>query len=503
MGIFILILYWLGWHIGIYAMLRKAGVPASKAIIPIYNTWELVRLCGISKIWFWLQLVPILGQFVSLWLTIIFVMHFKRVSLLDHSLAVLVPFVYLPYLGFTENGKWHGANALVHYHKSASREWIDAAVFAVVAATLIRTFIFEAYVIPTESMEKTLLVNDFLFVDKITYGARIPQTPLSFPFVHNTMPGSVTTPSYTKLIQLDYQRLPKLRTIERNDVVVFNFPAGDTIINLPEFGSKIPYYDVLRSAEYNGNREKLQNDYPILVHPMDKTDNYIKRCVAIPGDLIQVKSSALWVNGKPAYVAPGAQTEYLVQTDGHSFSEEYIVDSLGININEATADFGLVEGMPNTYKINMTASAAANLRNFPWVKSVHAFVEDMVGYTFPNDVAHFPWTVDNFGPLRIPKKGDVIALNDSTIELYRRLITSYEHNQLEQKNGQFFVNGKLAHDYTIQQNYYWMMGDNRHRSQDSRFWGFVPETHIVGRAALIWFSYDKSIRWKRLFKLIK
>ena len=211
------ILYWLGWHLGIYAMLKKAGVPANKAIIPIYNTWEVVKLCGIPKFWFWIQLIPVLGQFVTLWISIIFVMHFKRVSLLDHTLTVLVPFIYLPYLGFTDKGVWHGEKALAHYHKSGAREWIDAAVFAVVAATLIRTFIFEAYVIPSESMEKTLLVNDFLFVDKITYGARIPQTPLSLPFVHNTMPGSITTPSYTKLIQLDYQRLPAIRKIKRND----------------------------------------------------------------------------------------------------------------------------------------------------------------------------------------------------------------------------------------------------------------------------------------------
>jgi signal peptidase I len=192
MGIAFLIIFWLGWHIGMYSMLLKAGVAKSKAIIPIYNTWEVVRLCGIPKIWFWLQLIPILGQFISLWISIIFVMHFKKVNVIQHTLTVFVPFIYLPYIGFSANEKWHGAQALVHYHKPASREWIDAAVFAVVAATLIRTFLFEAYVIPTESMEKTLLVNDFLFVDKVTYGARVPQTPISFPFVHNTLPGART-----------------------------------------------------------------------------------------------------------------------------------------------------------------------------------------------------------------------------------------------------------------------------------------------------------------------
>jgi signal peptidase I len=503
MGMILFILYWLGWHIGIYAMLKKAGVPANKAIIPIYNTWELVKLCGIPTFWFWIQLIPVLGQFVSLWISIIFVMHYKRVSLLDHTLTVLVPFIYLPYLGFTDKGVWYGEKALTHYHKSGAREWIDAAVFAVVAATLIRTFIFEAYVIPSESMEKTLLVNDFLFVDKVTYGARIPQTPLSFPFVHNTMPGSITTPSYTKLIQLDYQRLPAIRKIKRNDIVVFNFPAGDTIINLPEFGSKIPYYDVLRSAEYNGDREKLKVDYPLLVHPMDKTDNYIKRCVGIPGDVLEIKNGVLWVNQSPALVTPAAQTEYLVETNGQNFTEDFINDSIGISTTEATADFSLVEGAINTFRINMTAEAANKVRRLPQVKSVQLSVDQNIGYTFPNDVTHAPWTIDHYGPIRIPKKGDKVALNDATIEIYRRLITAYENNRLEKINGQYMLNGQPASTYTIQQDYYWMMGDNRHRSQDSRFWGFVPETHIVGKAGIIWFSYDKSIRWNRIFNLIK
>jgi len=503
MGFLFLIIFWLGWHIGIYSMLKKAGIDNTKAIIPIYNTWEVVKLCNIPKIWFWIQLIPILGQFVSLWISIIFVMHFKKVNLIQHALTVFVPFIYLPYIGFSNDAKWYGDAALVHYHKPASREWIDAAVFAVVAATLIRTFIFEAYVIPTESMEKTLLVNDFLFVDKITFGARVPQTPISFPFVHNTMPGAPTTPSYVKWVQLDYNRLPKIRDINRNDVVVFNFPAGDTIINDPDYGSKNPYYDVLRSPEFNGDREKLKAQFPILVHPIDKTDNYIKRCVGLPGDLLQVKESQLWINGQLAFVAPNAQTEYIVVTNGNAIPEDFVEDSLGLSTMEATNDFRIIDGKANTYLINMTAAAAASLRKIPQVLSVTNYVENTVGYTFPNDVAHFPFSVDNFGPIRIPKKDDIVNLNDSTIELYRRLITNYEHNTLDKVNGQYLLNGKPATTYTVKQNYYWMMGDNRHRSQDSRYWGYVPETHIVGRAALIWFSYSKSIRWSRLFNRIK
>jgi signal peptidase I len=503
MGIALLIIYWLGWHIGVYALLKKAGVENTKALIPIYNTWLVVKLSKINPIWFWIQLIPIVGQFVTLWIGIIFVMQFKKVNFIQHTLAVLVPFIYLPYLGYSATTKWYGPEALVHYHKPVTREWLDAAVFAVVAATLIRTFLFEAYVIPTESMEKTLLVNDFLFVDKLTYGARIPQTPLSFPFVHNTLPGSVTTPSYLEWIKLDYARLPKLRDINRNDVVVFNFPAGDTIINLPEFGSKVPYYDVLRSPEFNGDRVKLQTEFPIMVHPIDKTDNYIKRCVGIPGDVIQIKEGQLWVNGSPAFTAPNAQTEYIVLTDGKPIPEDYIQDSIGINGMEASADFQVMPETPNTFVINMSANAANNLRKLPFIKSVTNYVENRVGITFPNDIVHFPWTMDNFGAIRIPKKGDVIAINDSTIELYRRLICTYENNSLEKQNGKYVINGQLATNYTVKQNYYWMMGDNRHRSQDSRFWGFVPETHVVGRAALIWFSYAQSVRWNRIFSLIK
>jgi signal peptidase I len=304
-------------------------------------------------------------------------------------------------------------------------------------------------------------------------------------------------------IQLDYKRLPKFREVKRNDVVVFNFPAGDTIINLPDFGSKVPYYDVLRSPEFNGDRNKLQAEFPILVHPIDKTDNYIKRCVGLPGDLIQVKNSQLWVNGSPAFVANKAQTEYNVVTNGKSIPEDYIQDSLGINSTEANADFQVVPDTSNTYLINMTATAADNLKKLPFIKSVNNYVENRVGITFPNDIVHFPWTMDNFGAIRIPKKGDVIAINDSTIELYRRLLCTYDHNSLEKVKGQYVLNGKVTSSYTVKQNYYWMMGDNRHRSQDSRFWGFVPETHIVGRAALIWFSYSKSIRWNRIFSLIK
>ena len=349
-------------------------------------------------------------------------------------------------------------------------------------------------------MEKTLLVNDFLFVNKMSYGARIPQTPLSFPFVHNTMPLSVTTPSYLKWIQVPYTRLPAFADVKRNDPVVFNFPAGDTIINLPEYGSKVPYYDVLRS-QFRGNREMLNAEFPILVHPMDKTDNYIKRCVAVGGDELQVKNAVLYINGQVAFQPDGAQTDYTVTTNKQPFDENFIQTVLGINIEDTKGQMGQLND--TTYVFNLTAEQLGAMKKQPNVLSVNNYVDNTVGSTFPHDEANYPWTIDNYGPISIPQKGKAIELTQQNISIYRRLITVYEGNKLEEKEGKFFINGQEAKQYTPHYNYYWMMGDNRHRSQDSRFWGFVPETHVVGKASLIWFSWEKGPRWKRLFKSIK
>jgi signal peptidase I len=499
MGWIIFILGTIGWHIGVYGMFKKAGIEPWKAFIPFYNTWLMVEKSKIKKVWFWLQFIPIAGQFITIWITIIFVMNFGQFTLLQHAAAVFLPFIYLPYVGFSKDIKWGGPDVVKRYKKSAAREWIDAAVFAVVAATLIRTFIFEAYTIPTESMEKTLLINDFLFVSKMSYGARLPITPISFPFVHNTMPGSATTPSYLKWIQLPYERLPGFTPIKRNYVVVFNVPVGDTIINLPDFGSKQLYYDVLRT-QFNGNRDALFAEYPILVHPFDKTDNYIKRCTGLPGDIIQLKNGVLFVNNQPAYISPSSQIDYLVTTNGQPFNGDFLKDSLDIDINNP--DEIMSDSSTNRFSINLTPEKAALLKKQPNIQSISINTLDVRGQTFPFDDANFPWTPDNFGPLHIPKKGETVTLSPKNIALYRRLITAYEHNTLQENNGTYIINGKQTNNYTFKLNYYWMMGDNRHRSQDSRFWGFVPETHIVGKASLIWFSYDKGPRWNRFFKAI-
>lgn len=499
MGWIIFLVFIIGWHIGLYGMFKKAGLNPVLALIPLYNTWFIVQKTGIRKLWFWLQLIPIAGQFVTIWIIIIWVMHFGKFTLWEHALAVFVPFIYLPYLGFSKDVRYGGPEIMARYRKSPTREWIDAAVFAIVAATIIRTFVFEAYVIPTGSMEKTLMIKDFLFVNKMSYGPRIPQTPLSFPFVHNTMPFTTTVPSYISSVQLPYKRLPGTTEVKRNDVVVFNFPAGDTIINLPEFGSASPYYDILRE-QYHGDREKLFEEYPILVHPMDKTDNYIKRCTAIHGDELYLDKGVLYINGKPALVPEDSQIDYRVETNGTPLSSDFLESELGIEDLSQSDQFKT--GDNNVMYLNMTATEAEKVKKQPNVKSVS--IEPYFKLqVFPYDTANYKWSVDSFGPLKVPAKGETVVLTLKNIAIYRRIINTYEHNTLDESNGKFVINGVATDKYTFKYDYFWMMGDNRHRSQDSRFWGFVPETNIVGKASLIWFSWKDGPRWKRIFKSIR
>ncbi len=504
MGWIYLILWLLGWPIGLYGLFKKAGIAPWKALIPFYNTWCIIEKCEEKKIWFWLQFIPFAGGFIAIWLLIKFVMNFGKFSFTDHFLTVFFPFIYLPYLASDKKTRWIGPEGVANYQKTTVREWIDAAVFAIVAATLIRTFIFEAYVIPSGSMEKTLLINDFLFVNKMSYGPRIPQTPISFPFVHNYMPGSTTTPSYVKWVQLPYYRLPATSEIKRNDVVVFNVPIGDTIINEPGYGSAIPYYDVLREGDqeghiYKGNREALYNDHQMLVHPMDKTDNYIKRCTAISGDTVMLRDGNLFISGKPAFVPPNSQRNYSVTFTSPLTDEQLTHMSTRINQPDSDNEERIQIG-DHKVMLFLREEDIAYLRTQKNIVSIEAIMS--TDPVFPYDAYHH-WTPDNFGPLWIPKKGATLTLTAENIELYRRAIVTYESNTLEQNGNQFVINGKPSNTYTFKYNYYWMMGDNRHRSQDSRYWGMVPETNIVGKASLIWFSYDKGIRWKRIFKGIK
>jgi signal peptidase I len=484
---------------GLSAMFKKAGVPSWKAYVPFYNTYIMQQVAKRPVYWAILQLVPIAGWFITMGIFIEWIKLFGRFSLGAHTLTAFVPFLYFPYVAAHKDTRFIGPDAVKKtYKKSGTREWIDAGVFAIVAATLIRTFVFEAYTIPTSSMEKTLLVNDFLFVSKLSYGPRIPNTPLAMPFVHHTMP-LVGGKSYLEWIKIPYSRW-FASPVKRNDVVVFNFPAGDTLTR--EFDSKQPYYDMVRIY----GRDKVWEDYTILTRPVDKRENYIKRCVAIAGDTIQIKDGLLNVNGQPAFVSPTSATFYNVVTKNRILDEETLKDA-GISLNMADEEIPNQDFIPQQgtgYKINLTLNELAILKKIPGVDSA-TITRDMIneGDVYPYDTARsLRWTADNFGPLWIPAKGATIKLTHNNIALYKRVIHVYENNEWEEKDGKVYINGKEADSYTFKMNYYWMMGDNRHKSQDSRYWGFVPEDHVVGEAWLIWMSWDHGLRWKRLFNRI-
>jgi signal peptidase I len=501
--VFIQLLILLLPAVGLYKMFEKAHVPAWKAFVPLYNTWIMLDLAGRPKYWVFFQLIPVLGWFISMGIFVDFVKTFGKFKLYEHALAALIPVFYFAYIGFNKDDRFLGTEGLKKYKKSSSREWIDAGVFAVVAATLIRTFVFEAYVIPTPSMEKTLLVNDFLFVSKFSYGPRIPNTPLAMPFVHHTMP-LFNMKSYVEWIKIPYTRWFSA-PVQRNDVVVFNFPAGDTVINKEEYQSERPYYDVARAlgnGDINAGRQIILNDpddYPLIIRPVDKQENYIKRCIGISGDTLQIKNQAVYINGHPTSLPDYSETDYIVSTAGQPLDETVMKDEYDVDINNPVE---LQQtSSPSRFQMLLTAGAKEKMLKSGLAKTIVPVI-DSSRLVFPYSPA-YTWTVDNFGPLWIPKKGAVIALTPENYPLYERAIRSYEGNDLELRNGKIFLNGAETSQYTFKMNYYWMMGDNRHQSQDSRYWGFVPEDHVVGEAWIIWMSWNKGVRWSRVFKKIR
>jgi signal peptidase I len=398
-------------------------------------------------------------------------------------------------------------------------EWLDALIFAIVAVSLINIFLFQNYKIPTGSMEKSLLIGDHLYVSKIAFGPRIPNTPLSIPFMQHTIPGSLNK-SYSDLIQWPYKRLAGFNKVRRDDPVVFNFPAGDTVcldmqtvsfyyiirdevnnLKLMDQYAKLP--KKTDNEYYALGREKVLKEHEIVVRPVDKRDNYIKRCVAIAGDTLRIIDGIVYINGQKQKEIPGVQYMYAVQTDGRILNAKKL-QQMGIYESDISYDQGLL-------KVPLTAEMAAELKNNKLVSRIERLMLQKDYYNdqiFPNDV-RYPWNLDQFGPLYIPKKGVTINLSLNNLPFYERIIGYYEHNELKVKDSTIYINNQPATTYTFKMNYYWMMGDNRHSSLDSRYWGFVPEDHIVGKPQFVWLSLNKeksfpaNIRFSRMFMKIK
>ncbi|MEO6488695.1 MAG: signal peptidase I, partial [Ferruginibacter sp.] len=457
-GWMIFIVATIGWHIGIYGMFKKAGIEGWKAFIPFYNTWCMVEKMRLNRVWFFFQFIPVAGQFITIWITIKFVEHFGRFSFLHHAATVLVPFIYFPYLGFSKDEKYAGEIVVNNYKKSGAREWIDAAFFAIVAATIIRTFVFEAYTIPTPSMEKTLLVNDFLFVSKFSYGPRIPNTPLAMPFVHHTLPVT-NTRSYVEWIHIPYTRW-FASPVKRNDVVVFNFPVNDTLINdEANFGSRVTYYEAVRQM----GRERVLQDYgDIIIHrPVDKRENFIKRCVAVGGDVVQVVNGNVMINGKPQDVFSESQRYYRLQIPKDAYLDKERLEEMGIMVREEQGDIR-PDGLGN-YLVNITNKEKSNLK-LPagYILTDYIMAPDSQLFPYYDTASH--WSADNYGPITIPKKGVSIQLTPDNLVRYQRCIEVYEGNKIENRAGQVFINDKPATSYTFKMDYFWMMGDNRHNS---------------------------------------
>jgi len=458
---------------GLWKLFQKAGQPGWAALIPLYNAYIILKITGRPVWWLIWLIMPLINILVMMGLLIDLAKSFGKYGFWQHVGAVIVPFIVLPLWGFDKHTVYLGQSATEEfrkkypYKKSANREWADAIIFAVVAATLIRTFFIEAYTIPTGSMEKSLLIGDFLFVSKVNYGPRVPMTPVAFPFAHHTMP-VLGTKAYWDGLELKYRRLPGLSDIKRNDVVVFNYP--------------------------------MEADPPYS-RPVDKRENYIKRCMAIAGDTLKIVDSKVYVNGQLADQPPYSQISYFVQTDGTDLNPQTLLD-MNIEYHQLAA---------NAYTLMMTAEDAEQVKQWPIVKQVMPQILSADQYdpnVFPHDPQH-AWNQDNYGPIIIPKKGWTVTLDSTNYSIYERAISVYEGNTIEKNGNDILINGKKTNQYTFNMDYYWMMGDNRHNSLDSRFWGFVPEDHVVGKALFIWMSYNTNgtflskIRWDRIFDGIR
>lgn len=472
--------------LGTWKLYIKAGRQAWEAFVPVYNGVILMKI--INRPWWWIILLflPIVNiiMFAIVWVET--ARSFGKNSNLDTFLAIITLGFYNFYLNYIANVSYVENRSL--NPKSGAGDWVSSILFAIVAATIVHTYFIQPFTIPSSSLEKSLLVGDFLFVSKFHYGARVPMTTIGAPMVHDTIPvlkkksylfdDHKGSDSWVNKLQLPYLRIPGFEKIDRNEIVVFNQPA-DTLLNMNDFHPDRNYYK-----------------------PIDKKTNLVKRCVAVAGDSLEVRDGFVYINGKKNELPDRAhlQFSYLVQPKTNQFNPKYLKDRYDI-----TDGFRIINSQ-NTYGFSaISDEALEKFKNHPNVASITP-IKDEKGRRNPDIFPHHPdynWNVDFFGPLYIPEAGKTIDINLEVLPLYKRAITEYEGNTLQVKGNQILINGEVTDNYTFKQNYYWMMGDNRHNSIDARAWGFVPFDHVVGKPVFIWMSWDgSSPRWERFFTTV-
>ena len=501
-----------------WKLYQKAGRKPWEAAVPIYNAIILMKIINRPTWWTILLFVPVVNLIMITVVWVETIRSFGKNSTTDTILVLVTLGFYIFYINYTQEVTYIPNRSL--HSTSQAGDTVSSLLFAIVVATLVHTYVMQPFTIPTSSLEKSLLVGDFLFVSKFHYGARTPMTPVAAPMVHDTLP-LLNVKSYTKWPQLPYFRFPGLQNIERNDIVVFNWPV-DTVYK---------FFD----------RSGRKADKPI-----DKKSNYVKRCVGIPGDNLSIKNGFVYINDKqlvlPArakpqyhYVVVFKEPIYGAFLEENKFNEylpyysisrtiwdkpevkSYLTDGKNTTkLIEITRDSTSVVVTGNITQedytklgmnysqlageINMTDEVKSKFEKDPRVLSITKVIQEKDKSVFPQTG---DWSIDNFGPIYIPEAGKQVTLNAENLPLYKRIIEEYENNDLKVNGNQILINGQSATTYTFKQDYYWMMGDNRHRSEDSRYWGFVPANHIVGKPVFIWLSLDQNVPWSKAIDKIR
>lgn len=534
MGNYIFLILVLASFFGLGKLFAKAGIDSWKAWVPVYNFFELSKL--LNKPWWWCLIMIVPGVNIIMYGVYGFnvARAFNKPSNNDLWFASFLPYIFFVKLGMDPTAKFVGLDKFKNEPSKIIKNWVDPIVFAIIAASIIRGYFIEAFTIPTSSLEKSLMVGDFLFVNKFAYGPKIPQTPLSFPFAHHSFPGS-TKRSYLEWIKFPYYRLPGFGRVENNDIVVFNYPDGDTVLVNWQDRS---YYQVVRdlrndmkqrgiesgAKETDNTYGQMAHDYlsnpknplgnltvgDIVARPVDKREHYVKRCVAIAGDKLEIKDGEIFINDLKQTMPEKAQHYYWVKTTNALFgyvtgskeggfrtlSKDTLLDELDIYADEVGRVEPIINGDTTTYFLNMPYDVSQKVKAMKGVVSVTRYIAPK-GEFEPGIFPHrsvYAWNNDNFGPLLIPRAGLTIPVDTHNVCLYEKVMNTYDDgiHQVSVSGKDVLYDGKPITSYTFKQDYYFMMGDNRHNSADSRSWGLVPFDHVVGSPFFVWLSIKYS-----------